>query len=1109
MADSVYKQSSYIYQSRGIIARNVSDQAPPFTYLQLTNAEERQETAVSSRLGGTIISTTGLNNIYTLTKLISSPGNFTRYLGGYSGSQPGIYYQSSPTAFSLLTTNTSGNPFTTVVARTFEASLPWLFIADSQAMLKSSGPGVVEGWGITPPNQPLQAALWAPNAVNLATFNGSLTSFGFQSISNPLIASLAFTGSTTTNDIATLTGNSFAAGNLVIPDMVSSSGWGVNAVYCPNGTTGTISVWNMPATPTSPVSPLFWYGWQGTVLASATGSVYGSLSTEGIPSNSILDGTEIVLVYAVDQPQNVQEINLMLDVNNSNYTNSYFYKSITPNPFQEGVPYGEGAGSSPGTTTAEQTVASALYARAGGVASLYQVGSGSQNILPGDYPALQQLQPLNISSGSSAPGSATAFVSTRIKLTDFLPVGTAAALGPQGQQGQAWNNVTGWQIQLTTNAGGSATITVNGLFYRTGPNPDSYAGVAYDWRHTFYNQNTGTESNAGMIQLNSYQPGIPGVLLPTNQPCFIIGTFSPDTQVTHVRLYRRGGTLASGWTFVTQFINDPIRATWGYLDSFTDNSINGNELLALDNDAPITSTLQVPINTTTSNGLSPSTAPQTVNVAQATAVFVPNQIVDLDENQNLEQVTVVTGGTGTFTAVIQLNHASGSQVQVYSIPQQPVDICAYAFGQMWFAGDPNNPHYLYYSKVGMPESVPPQNYVEIGTPSDPIIAVIPFRGALFVATQQTWYQIYPGNPPTYNPTGSKHGLQARLGYTITESQVFYVAVDGIRVFSGADGPYASLIIEWLFENVPQSYTPVPIMDMTRIGDVQMAYWNNLVYIQYPTHGGGFDRLIYDNLYKRWRNDSVYCTSIFYEPDTNLLLYGTVTGLVVQDRTGDNDFGEPINWDIQTVYLDMGTPDNFKNFNQVTLDINTESQNVTPILHFDQDFYPPITLATVNTATRQKVQLNVNGGSGFTAYRVSLELRALVTSPVTVFQADILHVVLTKTRQSFDTYWIKMGTDESKLIKQGYFEYTAMASITVGLYAEGSESPYYTFTLPANSTVNPGGRNAVRVRFIAMKVRVFRVIATSTGDFELWPDSKIEAKPIQTGKGYGSVPLYTN
>ncbi len=1098
MADSKYVQTPIVFQSRGIVARNVADQTPPYTYLQLTNAEERMETAVSSRLGGTIISNTGLTSIYTLDKLISSPGNFTRYLGGFNGSQPGIYYQNGP-AFNLLTTDTSGLPFTTVVARTFEASLPWLFIADSLAMLKSSGPGVVESWGITPPNMPVQAALMAPNSVNLALFNTSPSSYGFTGVTNPSIASIAFTGATVENNIFTLTGLTFTNGNLIVPDFVSTSGYGVNAVFPPS----LVSVWAMPASGTAPVSPLEFTGWQGTVATSSTASLSGTVSPEGIPNNSLLDGTEIVFVYAVDQPENVQEINIMLDVNNSGYTDSYFYKSITPNPYQTGVPSGVGATSASGLINANQNIANSLSARAGGTASLVLAGTANQNILPSDYPALQQLQPLSTSSGESA------YISTRVKLADFLPVGTANALGPQGQQGQAWNNITGWQIQVVTNANGPVTLTAIGLFYRTGPNPDSYAGTAYDWRHTFYNQNTGTESNAGMMQLNPYQPTIPGTIMPTNQPCLVTGNYSPDPQTTHIRLYRRGGTLTSGWTRVSQFPNITGTGTWTYEDNFTDNSINGNILLSLDNDAPVTSTLQVPIHTTTTTVLSPSPTPQAVPVADATAVFVPNQIVTLDENQDLEQVVVITGGTGTFTGVVQLEHAIGAQVRAYSVPQLPVDICAYAYGQMWLSGDKNNPHYLYYAKAGMPENFPPQNYIEIGTPSDPIVGVIPFRGALFVATQQTWYQVYPGNPPSYTPTGSKHGLQARLGYTVTESQIWYVAIDGIRIFTGADGPYASLIIEWLFENVPQSFTPIPIMDMTRIGEVQMAYWNNLVYIQYPIAGGGYSRLVYDNLYKRWRNDSVNCMSLFYEPDTNFLLYGTASGLVVQDRTVDNDYGNAIDWDTQTAYIDMGFPDNFKNFNVVTLDIDTGGQDVTAILHFDEDFYPPITLATVNTVQRQKVQLNVNGGAGFTAYRVSLELHASVMSVVTVYQADILHVVLTKTRQSFDTYWIKLGTDESKLIKQGYFEYTATQPITIGLYAEGSEIPYYTFTLPVDSTTNPGGRKAVRIRFIAKKVRVFRVIATSVGDFELWPDTKVEAKPVQIGKGYTSFSLYTN
>src|SRR5208337_3626953 len=112
-----------------------------------------------------------------------------------------------------------------------------------------------------------------------------------------------------------------------------------------------------------------------------------------------------------------------------------------------------------------------------------------------------------------------------------------------------------------------------------------------------------------------------------------------------------------------------------------------------------------------------------------------------------------------------------------------------------------------------PENVGPQNYIPVSSPSDPIMAVINFRGTLFVATLTTWYQIIGGAVPYAQPTGSKHGCVAKHGWTQTESAVWFQANDGIREFRGADGAYRTLPIEWLYRQENQTLSPIPFVDL--------------------------------------------------------------------------------------------------------------------------------------------------------------------------------------------------------------------------------------------------------------------------------------------------------
>jgi hypothetical protein len=92
------------------------------------------------------------------------------------------------------------------------------------------------------------------------------------------------------------------------------------------------------------------------------------------------------------------------------------------------------------------------------------------------------------------------------------------------------------------------------------------------------------------------------------------------------------------------------------------------------------------------------------------------------------------------------------------------------------------------------------------------------------------------------------------------------------------------------------------------------------------------------------------------------------------------------------------------------------------------------------------------------------------------------------------------SDESKLIKQAYFDYTSNAPITVSLYADGQTVPYYTFTLPTNTA-----RAAVpmRVRLPAIKCRMWRCVATCAQgqEFQFWTAPQVDQKPCLVGRGY--------
>lgn len=833
--------------------------------------------------------------------------------------------------------------------------------------------------------------------------------------------------------------------------------------------------------------------WSGTIAAAnSTATISKTIALDFSQNNQVTDDDLIVLTLLTSNPNNIAQIQLQFFTGAG--TNNYYTKFISPAYYQSAV----------GQTQLAYS------------ATQQQILADTMGLITGQPPntTSAQLQPSNISTGSGS------WQACYLRRGDFLPVGQA------GQAGVDWANISGWQISVTTNANvGGASFSFNGLYLQWGYGPSSFGGVGYDYRQTYYNANTGTESNGSPIQAFNHDYGY---LASTAAPIFlrqaaqVVGQYSNDSQVTHARIYRRGGTLASNWVQVGQLPNVVGAGQFIFKDVVADSFVQQAQILVLDNDPPVTSSLVSPIQTTlsaatTQGGLSSiysNFSPQLVSVALGSAVFVPNQLVIIGNPSNEELVSVVVGGTGTFTAILRLQHNLGEPVSVYAVPRQPCNLCAYAYNQVWLAGDPNNPHYLYYSKKGLPENFGPQNYIPVTTPDDPINAVINWRGTLIVGTLKSWFIIVGGAQPYAQPTGSQHGIVAQQGWTEVEGAIWYSAADGLREFTGADGVYMTLPIEWIYRGNPLCLPPQA--DPTQRSQDVMAYYNNVVYTSYisTTSSGERFRMNWDTQYRRFRYDDVPATAMLWERDINTLLVGKQIGVgqyaVVQDQTNDYDDGgwaagalvqTQINLEIQTPYFDVGKPHNPKQWNEFELDVNTQGQNLNPTLLFDNGA-TSIALSPVNTTVRQKVELFVNQGEGQQAYRCSVLASIGVTTAPILYQMDMYAAPLAEYSASIDSYWLKFGTEESKIVKQGYFDYTSSLPITCSLYADNSATPYFTFMLPAQTV-----RSVVRVRFgnvnsgtTAFTLRTWRIVMTAMNDsdtnqFQMWESPRIEWKMV--------------
>jgi len=939
-----------------------------------------------------------------------------------------------------------------------------------------SVPAAVDRIGIIQPRYPVQAQAQSPDEIILDPFSGWSAV-----VSTTTAAAITATG------IQTVPVANLSALGLFQSLAVDTGGSEETVLVIGMTQTGFIANFTKTHLTGAAVVEI---GASTTVGASTTGALGGTLPTSISTWPTTLDQSDYIGLWLyVEDPNGISSITLQFNTANG----AYFYRTIGQGPLQQTL--NESTDSSTAAADAVISESLGLYtAGAGGVTGL--------NTVPGWTPILLQL-------------------------SDFSGAGGADFNDPT----MNWQNVTTYKVTIATGSSGAFPITIKtaSLVLFGGYGPDSFAGVSYDYLVTLFNINDYTESNPCMVMTDVDPPFNTNRVVPRRQPVALSWVNSNvDPQATHWRVYRRGGTLADNYRRIDQI---PLTAATGgtqtYTDIWSDLQIQQADTISFTNDVPVTSPLPVPLNNLVETAIATTNQVATVvfsapyDTSQAgftQSIFVGQQVtignVTADNFETVIVLTLTVSGTDItgFTAFVQNTHASGEPLTATAKYAQPVNIIAVAFDQAYYAGDPNNPSNIYWTPKGNIQSVSSAAYEPVNNSGDPVTAFVGTAANLYVSTLQRWWSISPGSntsaSPTIYPTEVDHGCVGPRAWTLRDGVVYYLALDGIRTFRGGGGSYISEVIEFVWQNTGP--TPIPIADPTQFSSVQVSWWNRWVFFSYQALDGNRYRVVLDVDNKRFRTDNLYAESMYLEKDTGTLVWGDNQGLVHLDRQlvaydETNVAGvvtqSPIAITLQTPYSDQGAPQTQKNYAEFTLDANTNGNPVTVELLFNDGEFTE-TIGTVTTTERQKVNLALNSGAGFQGYKVSMQLTGSGTERIYLYQAKIRHILLGETRTSYDSYDLRLGVDESKILKQLYVETTATAPITCNVYYDGNTTPGFTFTIPELG----GVRNALRVRLPAIKFRIVRFIFTSASDFILWETSKFEWKPLCSGKSYSTALL---
>lgn len=1100
-----YQTASFKLENKGWIARYLLDNSPLGTYFNLLNCESRVEGSISSAYGRTVITTQeGQNNVpipnpdvHTLGRLKGLSGTFR-----YAGAGPNIYRRSGdvPGLYTRINgfTPLSGDRFTMLSYRPDVSSYPYEFFADSAAMLKDNGTmATTQKWGGFAPPIPVTMQAGAPLSVIIEDFElnaGFTFSPGDSPSINTRVNTTLGTSITVVNpvigEVTPASMVNILPGMLLIVDTGLSQETVIVMAITALTFTAQFTQTHLASAPV--VSKSLEY----SVGTNSTGIINKNFTTslDAFGVIPVSDDDVINVYIQVDNPLNLDTIYLGFDVSDGTFTKDYYTKGIAAADIQA-------------ATQAEQAALAALqqrvFDRASGKIDIRgpkAQGLGSfGDILPPDDPTLTQIRPEILNTGLNV------WSRIQIRRGEFQPVGLA------GSPGHTWADVVRFSFNIKTNENGGVTINFDDLYLFGGYGPDVFGGIGYDYRYIGYNADDGTKSNPSPIIIQD------NLVYPERQPIMLTWAALTDPQWTHYRIYRRGGTLSTTWYMIAEL---PI-GTLSYTDVIDDSTALGGEQIEIDNDPPVTSALPMQVITTLGTVVSAGLT-QVVTPGSMTNIFA-NQIITVEPNTpNEEQVVVQSITTTQFTAFFQYAHDSTVVIKAFSRIGQNCNLGTIAFDTAWLAGDPNNPNTLYYSKRFRPQSFPPEFSIEIGVPSDPITAVIFYRNVLYVGTESTWYQILGAetsnaSPPIPYPTGSRHGLRASFGWAIGEGMLMFQSDDGIYNFTGMQAVWMSEPIDWIWKG--KALGPVVPLDTTRKQDTITAFFNNEFFFSYVGTDGNRHRAIFHAGYKRWRNDDAPANSMIVEDDIPDLVYGDTAGMIYIDRTGNylsngwvngvlNSGAMVIN--LQTGSFDLGLPKNDKVWNEFTVDINTGGVALTLTLIFnngDLPQLPDIVLGTVNSHVRDQFQFNINSGKGIAARTVCLKISGALGSDTAInfYQVHIRAFVEAEYRESYDSYWADLGEESWKFVKQFFVEYNAPSPISFSVYTEGNiTTPAYTFTLPATS-----GRFARKVRFPAVKAKLWRFVGTSAQPFQFYADRTAwEVKTVTENKGYIRVPMVT-
>jgi len=248
-----------------------------------------------------------------------------------------------------------------------------------------------------------------------------------------------------------------------------------------------------------------------------------------------------------------------------------------------------------------------------------------------------------------------------------------------------------------------------------------------------------------------------------------------------------------------------------------------------------------------------------------------------------------------------------------------------------------NLHYLMFSKRFRPESFPTDNFLEIGTPSDPLECAVKIAGMLAVFTRLTKYRV-TGNAVSgfvHSEALSRRGTRSPFAVLATEFGVIFPSSDGVYLSNllTQDQSLSDDIFRLFIGETVNGMSPV---NQERADRMAAAIYKNRYYLSYPsgTSENPDIMAVYSRDTKKWYFYDHPMRSLFVEEDVDDLVGGTVDGFVYILEDGSTDGGSNITLDVETKDYSGENAQQRKLFRYLRLDMDTLGETVSIEMYVD-------------------------------------------------------------------------------------------------------------------------------------------------------------------------------